>query len=150
MNNGSSASISSGSHLLLALLICSCHHRSLPSVIATSTPVLLTTKTLLIDGVSNNALSALAFIGILSFVPLTPVSCVMRILHDESFILSLSESALNAPKTTECTAPILQHASMAIASSGIICIYRQTLSPFITPLDLRTFANFFTSISNSE
>jgi hypothetical protein len=29
-------------------------------------------------------------------------------------------SALNPPNTTECTAPIRAHASMAIAASGIV------------------------------
>ena len=89
---------------------------------ATSEPVRLTTNIFSTDGVFSTARSALAFIGISSFVPRTPVSCVMMTLHSESLIRVTKLSALNAPKTIECTAPIRAQASMAIESSGIICM----------------------------
>ena len=73
----------------------------------------------------------------------------MRNLHLESLILSRKESELKAPKTIECIAPIRAQASIAIANSGIICIYKQTLSPFLAPNDFNTLENLFTSLSNS-
>ena len=104
-------------------------------------PVLLTTTTCSIDGVSLTARSAFIFIGIFCLVPLTPVSWVTSTLHSESLIRSLSESLENAPNTTEWTAPILAHARTATANSGIICIYKHTLSPFLTPRSFKAFAN---------
>ena len=46
--------------------------------------------------------------------------------------------ALNPPKITLWMAPILAQAKTAIANSGIIPIYMQTLSPFLTPLFFKT------------
>ena len=57
-----------------------------------------------------------------SLVPRTPVSCVMIALHWESLMRVTRLSALNAPNTIECTAPIRAQASMAIVNSGIICM----------------------------
>ena len=93
-----------------------------PSASATSEPVRCTTKIFSTDGVCCTASSALAFIGISSFVPRTPVSWVMMALHSESLMRVTRLSALNAPNTIECTAPIRAQASMAIDSSGIICM----------------------------
>jgi len=44
----------------------------------------------------------------------------------------------------EWIAPILAHANIAYAASGIIGIYKITLSPFPTPNDLYTLANLET------
>ena len=122
MNKGSSASIISGSHKLSADSIASCHQTSLPSIISVGLPVLLTTRTFSIDGVFLRASSAFFFIGISVFMPLTPASCVTKTLHSESLILDSKLSGEKAPKTTECTAPILAQANSAIVNSGIICI----------------------------
>ena len=101
MNNGSSAFIISGSQIVSAESIASCHHTSLSGSISMSLPVLFTTKTFLIDGVFLIATSAFSFIGISFLVPLTPVSCVTRTLHSESFIRDSKLSGENAPNTTE-------------------------------------------------
>ena len=63
-----------------------------------------------------------SFIGIFCFIPRTPVSCVTKILQDESLIRSRSESLEKAPNTTEWTAPIRAQAKPAKANSGFICI----------------------------
>ena len=122
MNNGSSASISCGGQSLEAFAISSCHHRSRPDSIDTSSPVRFTTNTCSIEGVSFTALSALTFIGMFNFLPRTPVSCVISALQAESLILSRRESDENAPKTIEWTAPIRAQANIATVSSGIICM----------------------------
>ncbi len=149
INNGSSASISSGLHSASAVAIASCHQRSRSLTISTVSPVRWTTITCLIDGVSATALSAFVFMGIFCFVPRTPVSWVINTLQAESLIRSRRESGLKAPKTTECTAPMRAQASMATGNWGIICIYRHTRSPFSTPILFKTLANFCTSASNS-
>ena len=74
MNNGSSAFIISGSQLLSAEAIASCHQTSLLGSISIGLPVLFTTRIFSMDGVFLTALSAFAFIGISFLVPLTPVS----------------------------------------------------------------------------
>ncbi len=89
---------------------------------STSVPVRLTTRIFSMDGVLSTALSALAFIGISSLVPRTPVSCVMMALHSESLMRVTRLSALNAPNTIEWIAPIRAQASMAMVNSGIICM----------------------------
>ena len=66
-----------------------------------------------------------------------------------SSILVASSGAANPPNTTECTAPILAHASMAIAASGIIGRYTMTRSPLATPRPRSTPANRETSSSSS-
>ena len=58
-----------------------------------------------------------------------------------SLMRSRSDSALNPPKTTLCTAPMRAQASMAIASSGISGRYNATRSPRWTPSDFSTLAN---------
>ncbi len=74
MKRGSSASISSGAQAESAEPRASCHHISLPSSILTAAPVRFTTNVFAIEGVFCNAISALLFIGISVFSPLTPVS----------------------------------------------------------------------------
>ena len=62
-----------------------------------------------------------------------------------SSIRVASSGAANPPNTTECTAPIRAHASMAISASGIIGRYTMTRSPFSTPRPCSTPANRATS-----
>ena len=45
------------------------------------------------------------------------------------------------PNTTECTAPILAQANMAITASGIIGIYIITRSLFLTPCFIKAPEN---------
>ncbi len=63
----------------------------------------------------------------------------------QSWILSLSALAEKPPNTMLCIAPILAHASIDIASSGIMGRYIVTRSPFLTPFLSMTLANLFTS-----
>ena len=58
-----------------------------------------------------------------------------------SSMRNASSLAANPPNTTECTAPIRAHASMAISASGIIGRYTITRSPLSTPRPRRTPAN---------
>ena len=58
-----------------------------------------------------------------------------------SSIRVASSGAAKPPNTTECTAPILAHASMAISASGIIGRYTITRSPWPTPRPRSTPAN---------
>jgi len=51
----------------------------------------------------------------------------------QSSIRVASSLAAKPPKTTECTAPIRAQASMAIAASGTMGMYRMTRSPLPTP-----------------
>ena len=81
-----------------------------------------TMTTVFKEGHSSAILSAFSFIGISNFDPRTPLSCVISSLHSESLILFFKASLENAPNTTECTAPILAHASIATMASGIICM----------------------------
>ena len=65
-------------------------------------------------------------------------------------ILSDKDFALKPANTTECTAPILAHANIEIAASGIIGRYIITLSPFLIPNDFKQFANVQTSLKSSS
>ena len=65
-----------------------------------------------------------------------------------SSIRVASSGAANPPNTTECTAPIRAHASIAIAASGIIGRYTITRSPLPTPRLRSTPANRATSSSS--
>jgi hypothetical protein len=58
-----------------------------------------------------------------------------------SSIRVASSGAAKPPNTTECTAPIRAHASMAISASGIIGRYTITRSPLSTPRPRSTPAN---------
>ena len=71
--------------------------------------------------VPSMAASAFCLSGTL-FPPRIPAFAVISILPSQSRIRFLRASALNPPKTTECTAPILVQARHAIASSGIMGI----------------------------
>ena len=95
---------------------------SLPSFIVISFPERSTITTVDNEGHSSAILSAFSFIGISNLDPRTPLSCVISSLHSESLILFFKASLENAPKTTECTAPIRAQASIATIASGIICI----------------------------
>ena len=64
-------------------------------------------------------------------------------------ILSERDFAEKPAKTTECIAPILAQAKIAIANSGTIGMYRQILFPFFAPLFFKTLANLHTSACNS-
>ena len=89
------------------------------------------------------ALSTLAFKGI-GLPPRTPSSAVITILHLLSRIRSRKASGEKPPNTTEWIAPTLAHASIAIAASKIIGIYKHTRSPFITPNSFKPFENLQT------
>ena len=82
-------------------------------------PVLFTTIHFFTFGQLNNASSVVAFKGIV-FPPLTPSSAVIIYSDSQSLTLPEIESAEKPPKIIECTAPILAHANIKIASSGII------------------------------
>ena len=82
-------------------------------------------------------------------LPSIPHDAVRITLGAASSILVASSGAANPPNTTECTAPILAHASMAIAASGIIGRYTMTRSPLSTPRPRSTPANRATSSSSS-
>ena len=73
-------------------------------------------------------------------LPLKPPSAVITILHWESLIRAASAEEENPAKITECMAPILAHARILIASSGIIGRYTATRSPFLIPTDNSAFA----------
>ena len=66
-----------------------------------------------------------------------------------SSILIASSGGANPPNTTEWIAPMRAHASMAMSASGIIGIYRMTVSPLPAPQDKSAPANRETSSSNS-
>ena len=70
-------------------------------------------------------------------------------LQSASKILSFSDSGENPPNTTEWMAPILAHASIAKAASGIIGIYIHTLDPFEAPKFFKMFPNLQTLRCNS-
>ena len=78
-----------------------------------------------------------------------PPSAVTITLAPASLFRSATASALNPPKIMLCTAPIRAQASIAIASSGIIGMYKVTRSPVSTPSPRSTlFANLQTSRCN--
>ena len=71
-----------------------------------------------IDGVSFSASSAICFSG--TILPRRqPPSAVTSSVACASLMRSRSDSALKPPNTTEWTAPMRAHASIAIASSGM-------------------------------
>jgi hypothetical protein len=77
-----------------------------------------------------------------------PHDAVRITLGVASSIRVASSGAANPPNTTECTAPIRAHASMAISASGIIGRYTMTRSPLPTPRPRSTPANRATSSSS--
>ena len=92
---------------------------SRPFVIGTVVVVRFTTTTFSIDGHSVTASSLIAFSGI-DFVPRNPSFAVIKSLQPQSLIRSRKASAENQAKTTVWMAPILVHASIVMAASGII------------------------------
>ena len=89
------------------------------------------------------------FFNSITFEPLYPPSAVTIRLQEASLILSSKDLAEKPAKTTECIAPILAHARVAIASSGVMGMYKQIRSLFEAPFLLSTFANAFTRLCNS-
>ena len=120
MKSGASAFIGSGAHSVSAVVMAWCHQTSRASSKSTASPVRSTTIIFSMEGHSLTAASAFAFMGMSLRVPRMAVSCVMSNLHAESLIRSRRDSAENAPKTMEWTAPMRAQASIAIASSGTI------------------------------
>ena len=96
-----------------------CNHWSRPSFILISVLILFTTKTFSTDGVFSKASSTILFKSMVLF-PRYPPSDVITILHSLSLILAVTADAENPAKTTECIAPILAHARIVMANSGII------------------------------
>ena len=93
---------------------------SRPSVIGTLLPVLSTTRVCTSPHISN-ALSTFAFNGV--FLP--PLGASSAVTMSEALQPSTraaNASGENPAKTMEWIAPILAHASMAYAASGIIGI----------------------------
>ncbi len=119
MNSGCSALNPFGLCVAGMSLVTSSHHLSRPRFILTSFPIRFWTITVLTVLFPLSALSTFSLSGTVD--PLRhPASHVMTATAFESSSLSLMDSAENPPNTTECTAPILAHASMAIVASGVI------------------------------
>ncbi len=97
----------------------SCHQWSRPSRIGTGSPVRRTTITLRTPGAPATASSTASFSGS-AFPRRKPPSAVTTIWAPTSISRSRSDSAEKPPKTTLWGAPMRVHASMAMASSGII------------------------------
>jgi len=109
-----------------------------------SEPVRRTTTTFSTDGDLSRLSSTACFSGI-SLPRRQPPSAVTTSLAWASLFRSATASALKPPKMIECGAPIRAQASIAIASSGIIGMYKVTRSPVSTPSFFNTFANRQTS-----
>ena len=76
-----------------------------------------------IEGFTLGQLVSASSVVVLSgivFPPLTPSSAVIIYSDSQSLTLPDIDSAENPPKIIECTAPILAHANIKIANSGII------------------------------
>ncbi len=119
MNSGSSAPIHSTVQVERWRFISSSSQKSRPQVIGGSSSVRRATSTVWTSESPSIARSVIALSGILR-PPRSPSFAVITTLHWASRMRSRSESALNPPNTTECTAPMRAHASMANAVSGII------------------------------
>jgi hypothetical protein len=91
-------------------------------------------------------------IGLYSMTRLTsiPHDAETITVGSASSIRVASSGAAKPPKTTECTAPILAQASIAIIASGIIGRYTITRSPLATPRPRSTPANRATSSFSSS
>ena len=88
--------------------------------------------------------SALSFSGMMP-PRRQPPSAVIITLDWESSMRSRSDSALNPPNTMLWGAPMRAQASMAMASSGTMGMYRVTRSPLFTPRLFKPLANLHTS-----
>ena len=121
IKSGDSESIGTGAKSPDSFAIMSCHHTSRPSTIATSCPVRLRTTTCSTVGDFLTASSTFAFSG--KALPRRhPPSEVMTATASASLFRSAIASLEKPPKMTECTAPILAHANIAMTSSGVIGI----------------------------
>ena len=69
---------------------------------------------------SSIASSAVRLSGMICPTPVAPVGRDQELWPRASSIRSRSDFAENPPNTTECGAPILAQASIAMAASGII------------------------------
>ncbi len=116
MKSGCSLSTHSGSQDLSWPLTSSSQEICLgPS--SSFSPVRFSTTMRWSDGTWGAASSTFFFRG--TFAPLRqPASAVSSTFAPASFIRSRSASAEKPPNTTECTAPMRAHASMAMAASG--------------------------------
>ena len=97
----------------------SCHQTSRPSCQSTSWPVCCTTSTCSTLGQCSTASSTAGLSAIAEPRRYWP-SAVMTSLACASSIRERSASAANPPNTTECTAPMRAHASIATTASGVI------------------------------
>ena len=119
INNGSSASITSGSQVVSALSNNGCSHSSRPSFMVMSASVRLVTSTVFTPSQDSNALSTIPFKSIV-FFPRKEPSAVITILQSESLIRVANAFEENPANTTECIAPIRAQAKREMANSGII------------------------------
>lgn len=139
MKSGSSEAIHSTGQVARCFAASSSSHRSRPCCIGTSASVRRATSTFCTTDRPCTASSTMALSGT-RLLPRSPSFAVMTTFAPASSTRSLSASAEKPANTTECTAPMRAHASIAYARSGIIGRYRQTRSPFCTPCALSTFA----------
>ena len=119
MNSGSSASSSSAGQSAEASAISSWYQTSRPSRHGTSLPVRRTTMQVWVFGHPSRASWVFLFSGTLR-PPRGPSSAVITTRQSESRMRSRSASGEKPPNTTECTAPIRAHASIATIASGTI------------------------------
>jgi len=119
MNSGSSAPIHAAVHVLRWRCISTSSHRSRPSFIGTHCPVRRATSTVVTSDSPSIAWSTMALSGT-ARPPRIPSFAVISTLQPASSTRSRSEAAEKPPNTTECTAPMRAHASIANAVSGII------------------------------
>eukprot|EP00419_Tripos_fusus_P026991 CAMPEP_0172708044 /NCGR_PEP_ID=MMETSP1074-20121228/50326_1 /TAXON_ID=2916 /ORGANISM="Ceratium fusus, Strain PA161109" /LENGTH=112 /DNA_ID=CAMNT_0013530931 /DNA_START=127 /DNA_END=465 /DNA_ORIENTATION=- len=111
MNKKSSDAIGSGSQYGRMADARSMSQTSRPGFMVTSPPVRLSTKQVVTKSQASIASSQTFFNGI-TFLPRIPSSAVTMIALLASKIRSFKEDAEKPAKTTECTHPIRQDASM--------------------------------------
>src|SRR5690554_601468 len=119
MNSGSSASIISAGHSDEASSNKGCNQVSRPSFIEILLSIRLTTNTCSTPEQDSNASSTIPFKSMV-LLPLNEPSAVMTILQSESLILVDRAVEEKPANTTECMAPILAQAKIAMLNSGII------------------------------
>src|ERR1700688_1867604 len=142
MKSGSSASITAAGQDFACVATASWYQQSRGGYIGTGVPVRRTTSTCVTHSVPSmlSAPSTLCLSGT-RLPPRSPSSAVMTMLEPQSAIRPPSASDEKPANTTECTAPIRAHASIAMAISGIIGRYIVTRSPLPTPSDVKPFAH---------
>ncbi len=119
MNSGSSAPIHSTVQVERCRWHSSSSHRSRPLCIGTSCSVRRATSTVSTIDMPSIARSTIALSG-MRLPPRMPSLAVITTLQRASTMRSRSASAAKPPNTTECTAPMRAHASIAYTVSGII------------------------------